>query len=301
MTACIKSGSPWNVIQAWQEFTQSQDCGPKRADGKWGAETEAAIGQFQREHNIHEVSPTGRFIVGPLTYAAAVKLGFVVPAVIVPPGNVNVVIDISHYQKQVDLPKVKEGGILAVIHKCTQGITMVDDRYAERQPIAEKAGLLWGAYHFGENAPGREQAQFFLRNVNLDGKTVCVLDWEKYTVKVKDKDGKTKVIDKTMTAEQAKDFIQEFHRHTGMYPGLYGGISLKQFMGEHPDPIFQKCWLWFSSYTRKIKEIPQPWTAYTLWQYTSAVHAQGVEGCCDHNFYTGDVASLRNFWDEEQA
>ena len=293
MTACIKTGAPWNVIQAWQQFTKSQGCGPERADGIWGPQTEAAIGAFQREHAIHEVGPTGRYIVGPKTFAEAEKLGFKVPAVIVPPGNINVVIDISHYQTGVDMAKIKQAGKMAVIHKCTQGTTMVDDKYAERQQAAKKAGLLWGAYHFGEKGEGRAQAQHFLKNVHLDADTVCVLDWERY----KTKDGK----DLTMTAQEAKEFIQEFHRTTGQYPGLYGGAALRQMMGPNPDPIFAKCWLWFARYTKTAQQIPAPWKTYTLWQYTSAVHVEGVDGCCDNNFYAGDEASLRKFWAEQSA
>lgn len=182
---------------------------------------------------------------------------------------------------------------MAVIHKSTQGTTMVDDMYAERQQAAKKAGLLWAAYHFGEKGDGRLQAQNFIKNAHLDGNTVCALDWELY----KTKDGK----DLTMNAQEAKAFIEEFHRHTGTYPGLYGGAALRQMMGPNPDPIFAKCWLWFARYTKTAQQIPAPWKTYTFWQYTSAVHAEGVEGCCDNNFYAGDAASLRKFWEDHKV
>jgi lysozyme len=296
MTACIKTGAPWNVIQAWQKFTQSHDCGPTKADGKWGPMTREAVGKFQKKYGI----PTERdkdhnYIVGPKTYAKAEKLGFTAPNVIVPPGNINVMIDISHHQAQVDMAQVKQGGKIAVIHKCTQGTNpkYVDDRYTERQQAAKKAGLLWGAYHFGEKGDGRAQADYFLKHAHLDKHTICVLDWEAY----KPKDSPNL----TMNAIEARDFIAEIYRQTGKYPGLYGNQEIKKFMGTHPDPIFQKCWLWLANYTKTISEIPAPWKAYTFWQYTSAVHVPGVEGCCDNNFYAGDEASLRKFWTEHSV
>ena len=48
-----------------------------------------------------------------------------------------------------DFAAVRRSGILGVIHKATEGGDFVDKSYAIRQPQAEQAGLLWGAYHFG--------------------------------------------------------------------------------------------------------------------------------------------------------
>jgi hypothetical protein len=42
----------------------------------------------------------------------------------------NVVIDISHYNRDVDFAAAKQAGILGVIHKATQGSGGVDPTYA---------------------------------------------------------------------------------------------------------------------------------------------------------------------------
>ncbi|HLQ24778.1 MAG TPA: GH25 family lysozyme [Acidiferrobacterales bacterium] len=59
----------------------------------------------------------------------------------------NVVIDLSHHQEQVDFEKIKASEIVGVIHKATEGSAFVDKMYTTRQDQARQAGLLWGAYH----------------------------------------------------------------------------------------------------------------------------------------------------------
>jgi lysozyme len=84
---------------------------------------------------------------------------------------INVVVDLSHHNENVDFVKMKADGIVAVIHKATQGLTYVDKTYATRQRAASKAGLLWGAYHFGVGGDGSDQAAFFLETIQPDGAT----------------------------------------------------------------------------------------------------------------------------------
>ena len=51
---------------------------------------------------------------------------------------INVVVDLSHPNENVDFVKMKADGIVAVIHKATQGLTYVDETYATRQKAASK-------------------------------------------------------------------------------------------------------------------------------------------------------------------
>src|ERR1044071_4052756 len=81
---------------------------------------------------------------------------------------INVVVDISHHNGNVDLMKAKQDGIVGVIHKGTQGIGMFDNKYAPNRLAAQAAGLLWGAYHFGTKSDGAAQADFFLGQVKGD-------------------------------------------------------------------------------------------------------------------------------------
>jgi lysozyme len=59
------------------------------------------------------------------------------------------IIDIFHGEA-TDLAKVqKQDGIIAIIHKATQGAHFTDSSYNARKKQAKALGLLWGAYHFG--------------------------------------------------------------------------------------------------------------------------------------------------------
>ena len=94
------------------------------------------------------------------------------------PDPLNVVVDISHHNGNVNLAKAKEDGILAVIQKATQGQSFKDPTYQRNRQKAKDAGLLWGAYHFGTGSDGLKQAQHFLDVVGNDPGALLVLDFE---------------------------------------------------------------------------------------------------------------------------
>src|SRR3984893_191450 len=91
---------------------------------------------------------------------------------------INVVVDISHWNRDVDFAKLANAGIIGVIQKATQGQTGVDFTYNTNKPKALAAGLLWGAYHFGDGSDGVAQAEHFLSTVGDPSKTLLVLDFE---------------------------------------------------------------------------------------------------------------------------
>src|SRR5881394_4347116 len=106
----------------------------------------------------------------------------------------NSVVNLSHYDlMQPDFVGMKSEGIVAVIHEATYPRFQRDARYRERQVVAMQAGLLWGAYHFGDATDPVRQADHFLGVVAaarppmlqpLDAETqrpgvLLVLDFEK--------------------------------------------------------------------------------------------------------------------------
>lgn len=95
-----------------------------------------------------------------------------------PAEMLDAVIDISHHQTLTAsaFNEMKRAGILAVIHKATQGGGYVDPDYAPRKKRAESIGLLFGAYHFADSTPPKAQAEHLLRNAQ-GAKWLC-LDWE---------------------------------------------------------------------------------------------------------------------------
>src|SRR5437764_15047016 len=90
----------------------------------------------------------------------------------------NAIIDLSHFNQNLDFNLAKGDGLLGIIHKATQGTSCLDPTYIAHREAAQDAGLLWGAYHFGTGADGLEQADFFLQNVGADPGVLLVLDFE---------------------------------------------------------------------------------------------------------------------------
>jgi lysozyme len=205
---------------------------------------------------------------------------------------INVVVDLSHPNENVDFVKMKADGIVAVIHKATQGLTYVDKTYVTRQKAASKAGLLWGAYHFGVGGDGSDQAEFFLDTIQPDAATLLVLDYE------------PSLTGPTMSLDQAREFVEHVADVTGRWPGLYSGHLIKEQLGGvlPPDALLSKCFFWLAQYNGpKPLNIPPTFRTWTFWQYTDGVHGSephrvdGV-GLCDRNKFNGSLAQLKRLW-----
>jgi len=144
----------------------------------------------------------------------------------------NVVIDLSHHSKKVDLQRAAADGIVGVIHKATQGSGFVDPTYGKNRKAAAAAGLLWGAYHFGTGADPVAQAKKFLQVASPEPQDLLVLDFEKNPPN-----------GPNMSLVQARTFITTVRDATGRMPALYGGFLLKQSLGGKTDPLLASCWL----------------------------------------------------------
>src|SRR6185437_481601 len=96
-----------------------------------------------------------------------------------PGRQANCIIDISHHNGiNLDFKKAKSTGVLGVIQKATQGEDYIDATFKSNRSATLKAGLLFGAYHFGTGSNGVAQADHFLDVVKPDESTVVVLDFE---------------------------------------------------------------------------------------------------------------------------
>jgi lysozyme len=205
--------------------------------------------------------------------------------------SINVVVDLSHHNGNVDLAKAQQAGIAGVIHKATQGTGITDNMYAQNRQKAQAAGLLWGAYHFGSAGDGAAQADFFLNNANADEKTLLVLDYEP-----------NQTPNTTMTIDQARAFVSRIKEVTGRFPGLYSGNLIKeQLGGQPPDALLSQCFLWIAQYGPQPTNIPATWSTWTFWQYTDGVHGpqpHSIDGIgnCDRDQFNGTIEQLQQLW-----
>lgn len=204
------------------------------------------------------------------------------------PSGLNAVVDISHHNANVDFTKLKAAGILGVIHKATQGLGGADPTYVAHRAGALGAGLLWGAYHFGTDSEGVQQAIAFLDVVGDPSNAVLVLDFEPNPT------------GPSMSLEEARAFVTHIKEATGRYPGFYSGHYIKDLLGTAADPVLANCWFWLAQYG-PTAVVPPNWNTWTLWQYTDGAlgppptEVPGV-GRFDRDLYNGTPDELKSFW-----
>ncbi len=137
--------------------------------------------------------------------------------------NSTIGVDISSYQANVDMEKLKEQNIRFVYIKATEGSTLQDDKFAVNWANAEKAGLPSGAYHFFSfDSPGSTQAENFIKTVgdDLKGRLLPTVDVEYYGDKKENPPAKDDVV------RELTVFLQALEAHYGTKPMIYTGSEI---------------------------------------------------------------------------
>lgn len=97
-----------------------------------------------------------------------------------------------------------------VIVKATQGTGYVNPRCNHQWELAGQLGKLRGLYHYAGGGNPVSEAQFFINNIrNYVGQGILILDWESYQ---NASWGNT---------AWARQFVEETHRLTGIWPLIY--------------------------------------------------------------------------------
>jgi GH25 family lysozyme M1 (1,4-beta-N-acetylmuramidase) len=180
--------------------------------------------------------------------------------------------DVSHYQKNIDWRKVKASGVGFAINKCTEATNYLDPTFADYKKNIQSNGMVWGCYHFARGGDVKKEADWFLRNIG-EVKTgdILVLDWE---IQHKDPVG------------WCSDFIDIVTKKTGLKPFLYTNEArIKQYSW---DKVAKKSLLWAAKYGINNGE-PQKqpvggaWGKPTIWQFSSVGKVNGISGNVDLN------------------
>lgn len=198
------------------------------------------------------------------------------------------VVDIYNGDAVTDFGAAYAAGLRGVIHKATTGQTGWDKTYAARRTAAEKAGLLWGAYHWGTDAPIDKQVDNFLARAKPDANTLVALDYE---------------IDYTghqMSLEGARQFLQLIEQKLGRKAVLYSGHLIKEKLGSVVDPFFGSHRLWLAQYG-PTAVVQNSWKTWWLWQYAEKKSTvPGIPGNTignlDFDHFAGSEQDLRAQW-----
>ena len=192
----------------------------------------------------------------------------------------NCVVNMSHYDRmRVNFALMKGQGVIGVIHEASYPRFDRDSYYGLRQQEATRAGLLWGAYHFGDATDPVRQADHFLSIVSSawshsspgsrPAGILLVLDFEK----------NGHYPGGSMRPDQAAAFVERIRQRTGQYPGLYGSenrlksvLHARGVSSNHLRSL-GNCWLWIANYHWQPGTV-NPWSYWHLWRYTG-------DGKCD--------------------
>ena len=197
-------------------------------------------------------------------------------------------IDVSHWQKGLDLGKVKCD---FVIVKATEGINIVDSCFLPFMRNATKLGKCIGFYHFArpeKNTAKAEAKYFYEKTKAYFGKGIPVLDWES--------SGKAKV-------KWAKEWLDEVYALTGVRPMIY--MSQSVVNAYDWSKVAKDYGLWVAKYRDRLidynynmanagsKPVVKHWSVLAMWQWTSCGRLSGYGGNLDCDVFYGD----RKAWD----
>jgi len=214
--------------------------------------------------------------------------------------GLNAVIDLYHGDDVSDWSKAKASGILAVIHKATEGTTVKDKFYPARKVAAKASGLLWGSFHYSSGEDPVRQADHYLDYAQPDADEVVCLDLEHSSQPANG----PHVPD--MTYAQALAFVTRVQQRLKRLPMVYGSDLLKTIMSGHAGSLLNQCPLWLAEYpkpqyTEPQQGLPDGWKQWTLWQY--AADGNGPQphdvpgiGRCDRDTFSGSLDEFNQQW-----
>ena len=186
--------------------------------------------------------------------------------------------------------------VAGVIHRATIGLR-ADTLFASRRDIANRKGLLWGAYHLGKSGDPLTQAEFFLKTLGDSKNVLMILDLENTS------DGSM------MNVANAKLFMAYIYQQTGRVPVVYANHSVTKALNTavKNDPNFKSSRLWYARYLSAIPDFPKGnWNTYFLWQFSSYLNCSKTGSCLynvpgtdryiDVNVFYGSREALQYQW-----
>ena len=189
-------------------------------------------------------------------------------------------IDVSHWQAFPDFKKVAASGVIAMIHKATEGTSYVDPNRANNTINAMEAGISCATYFWLKPGTyGKAQAEFYLKIIQpVQGERV-VIDYEESGCDLDDLYG-------------AVEALIDYDKNLQI--AVYSGHLLKeQLGGDHDMFLAEHTSLWLAQYTTGTPSWPKgTYPQWSLWQYTDKGHIDGVEGYCDCNRFNGSDEQL---------
>ncbi|MCW2543392.1 MAG: glycoside hydrolase family 25 [Frankiales bacterium] len=198
--------------------------------------------------------------------------------------------DVSRWQHDngqlIDWNAVRRSGQDFAFMKAT-GPNGVDPWFTREWPRAKAAGLVVGAYHYGDPSSSADaQAAFAVRTVGSTrevGNLGIVLDLEQ-----------TGGLGPRALVAWAHAFLTGVERRTGRTPILYTYVNFWHSAMAN-DRTFGAYPLWLARYAAQAPAPLPGWSQWTFWQHTGSGRLPGIPGLVDRNVMccgAGTLAAL---------
>jgi GH25 family lysozyme M1 (1,4-beta-N-acetylmuramidase) len=200
-------------------------------------------------------------------------------------------IDVSNWNGTVRWGRVAHAGYRFAFGKATEGTSYSDATYSRNRNGSERAGLVFGAYHFarpaGKNlaaatASAIKQANHFLAIASPQpGELPPVLDLE-----VTGNLPKHRLLNWTLA------WLEQVYATTGVEPFVYTSpLFWKSHVGDSTAAAAAGNGLWIAHWTSNGQpSVPaKNWNGngWTFWQWTDCASVRGIKGCTDADRMNG--------------
>lgn len=198
-------------------------------------------------------------------------------------------IDISYYSGDIDWQKVKDAGVDFVMVRIggrgygSEGSMYTDDNAVKYINEAHEAGLKAGGYFFSQAINTQEAIEEadYVKSVLGDIKLEypVAYDWEI----IKDDDARTDNVSAAEATACAKAFCNRV-RELGYKPMLYS--PSKELYFKYDLSQLADVDIWYCEYA----DVPNFYYQFSMWQYSSTAHIDGIDGDVDLNICFTDIA-----------
>jgi lysozyme len=191
-------------------------------------------------------------------------------------------IDVSSYQGAIDWSRVRSAGIVFAFARVSDGLDIVDARFADNLAGMRAHGVRRGAYqYFRASADPIAQADLAVRAVRRAGGVDLPL-----VADVETDDGQTPEI----VQERLIAWLARVDKRTGRRPIVYTSPSLGTRLlggrfGDHP--------LWIANYETECPALPDGWERWIFWQHSQTGRVAGIAGNVDLDDFAGTRGALR--------
>ncbi len=190
-------------------------------------------------------------------------------------------IDVSKYQGEIDWPRVKAAGIVFAFARVSDGVNVLDERFADNFVAMKRNGIRRGAYqYFRASADPLAQADLFVTTVRRFGRPDLPL-----VADVETDDGQPPEV----VRANLKRWLRRVDRRTRRRPLIYAPPSMGAILAGR----FAGYRLWVAHYEADCPTLPDGWRRWTFWQHSSHGRVDGINGDVDLDHFAGSMSRLR--------